>query len=288
MFTRFSRRPRTPLAGTLVSLTAHAALLSAVVGDGSGRAQSNAGALGGLSGGEELHWVGTGGGSGGGAPPSRPALPGAPRPIAYVIPGRGAWRTGSPGLDGPQGRHAGRDLLPPPPPVHRRRQALLQLQWALRLPDPPPMADAPVLVPGVAASAPDFARMVSRPEDFARHRVSEMAAGLLDVQAADLTPTSAHVDELPIALVSNPRPTYPAVLARSQVGGKVVVEFVIDSSGAVDVASLRVIQSTDVLFTQAVRSVLPQLRFVPAQVGQRAIGITVRQPFLFVIRPAAF
>ena len=60
-----------------------------------------------------------------------------------------------------------------------------------------------------------------------------------------------------------------------------VVEFRIDSTGVVDLASLHVVQSTDTLFTQAVRGVLPLLRFVPAQLHAHAVGLTVRQPFVF-------
>ncbi|CAA9340125.1 MAG: hypothetical protein AVDCRST_MAG40-2363 [uncultured Gemmatimonadaceae bacterium] len=82
-------------------------------------------------------------------------------------------------------------------------------------------------------------------------------------------------------LVSNPPPTYPTMLERARVGGRVVVEFRIDSTGAVELGSLQVVQSTNRLFTQAVRHVLPRLRFLPAHLGARAVAVTVRQPFEF-------
>jgi len=52
----------------------------------------------------------------------------------------------------------------------------------------------------------------------------------------------------------------------------------------VDLGTLKVVQSSDTLFTDAVRTVLPQLRFLPAQLKERAIGVMVRQPFLFTFR----
>jgi hypothetical protein len=49
----------------------------------------------------------------------------------------------------------------------------------------------------------------------------------------------------------------------------------------VDLGSLQVVRSTNAMFTQAVRAVLPQLRFLPAQNAEHAVGVRVRQPFEF-------
>lgn len=106
-----------------------------------------------------------------------------------------------------------------------------------------------------------------------------MGVGLPGVWRPEL-----HPRDLPIPLVDNPLPAYPAALAQARVDGRVVVEFAVDSAGGVDLASLRVVQSTDARFTQAVRGVLPSLRFVPALRGERAVGVTVRQPFVFTMR----
>ncbi|HZF68659.1 MAG TPA: TonB family protein, partial [Gemmatirosa sp.] len=93
-----------------------------------------------------------------------------------------------------------------------------------------------------------------------------------------------HVHDLPNPLIGNPPPSYPAALEQARVGGQVVVEFRVDSTGVIDLGTLRVVQSTHVAFTQAVRNVLPRLRFLPAQLERQAVGVTVRQPFLFVVR----
>ncbi|WP_284352227.1 TonB family protein [Roseisolibacter agri] len=277
-----------PVAGTVVSLTAHAALVGALVVGGTGtgvEATDDATVtqlvrVGAGQGGERLHWVGIAEGPGSGL-----ARAGERPPSAYVVPGREGARRGAIG-GGAGGRPAAGDALagviPPEAPVTAR-------------PSPPPIPDfvlpdvtaveaATVLVAGVLTSAPDPSRGVSRPEDFTRLNAQEMLPDLLGVGGAPaLTPAFAHaqVDVLPIPLVSNPLPSYPRALERSRTGGRVVVEFRIDSTGVVDLASLHVVQSTDSLFTNAVRGVLPSLRFVPAQLRTHAVGLTVRQPFVF-------
>jgi TonB family protein len=145
-------------------------------------------------------------------------------------------------------------------------------------------AEATLLVAGVIASAPDLVERPRRVDAFTALPVAELA-GTVDLDASETLRPLGRVDVLPIALVSNPRPSYPAALAQLRRGGRVVVEFTIDSAGAVAPGSFRVVESTDARFTQAVHAVVPQLRFVPAQLDRHAVGLTVRQPFVFVLRP---
>jgi TonB family protein len=292
-----SRRPeRGSVTGTLFSMAAHAALLAAVVADDRARrapAEDRAPGAGG--GGEGLHWVGVGDDAARELPRARP---GAPPPIAYVVPGRGAPRervTGSAGTrergrpggahdaDGAGGTPAPPEPAPEAPDAREVPRALRRA--AAALPNVAGLApDATLLVAGVLSSAPDPTRAPARPEDFVRATAGELL-GAPDVTVA-MTEAQAlrpdvHVDDLPIPLVTNPRPRYPLALARAQTGGAVVVEFTIDSTGVVDLGSLRVVQSTHAAFTDAVRSVLPRLRYFPAQLARQPVGVTVRQPFLF-------
>lgn len=59
-------------------------------------------------------------------------------------------------------------------------------------------------------------------------------------------------------------PAYPELLRRAQVQGEVVVQFVVDTLGRVEVPTMSVFESTHELFTASVRDRLATLRFVPA------------------------
>ena len=291
MFTRFSmpsqRRDPAPVAGPVVSLAAHATLVVLLVGGPSG---TGTGAAAGEPahastdpvGGERIQWVGSrdADGSGASSAPSenRP-------PIAYVVPGKGPLReVTAPVAPRRRPSRGTATSVPPMRPPDARRLKFWQRQL-LPLPRLPEV-DVAMLVAGVVAAAPDLDRLVTRPEDFHPLRRLEDPAALLAL-ANVLTPNGPRpvgpVDVLPIAFVSNPKPMYPTFLARSGVGGRVLVEFTIDSAGTVDLASLQVVRSTNDMFTQAVRAVLPQLHFLPAQISQHAVGVRVRQPFEFRI-----
>jgi TonB family protein len=294
MFTRFSatQRPDTaPVVGTLVSLAAHAVVVLVAVGGGPagtaevGRAEAGP-AFSATATGERVHWVGPSGAGGSDAP----GLPSAERrPIAYVVPGHGPLRVVPAGTLVPRASgRATRDGATLPPPLLRADPERLKFfrRDLVKLPKPPEI-DLALLVAGAVASAPDLTRLVTRPEDFRHFQPTASDAELL-ARARVAPPNGLQsvgpVDVLPIALVSNPLPSYPMILAQARVGGHVLVEFTIDSAGGVDLASLQVVRSTNTLFTQAVRAVLPRLHFLPAQLGEHAVGVRVRQPFEFVMR----
>lgn len=76
-------------------------------------------------------------------------------------------------------------------------------------------------------------------------------------------------------------PPYPALLRSSGVTGRVRVQLVVDTLGRVDVNSVRVRESSHELFTEAVLSVLPKLRFRQAQIDGRPVPQLVELPFEF-------
>ena len=93
--------------------------------------------------------------------------------------------------------------------------------------------------------------------------------------------TVAIAERGAIAMPGNPRPDYPHVLRAARVEGEVLAEFVIDTAGRVERRSVRIIGSSHPLFEAAVREVIPQLRFLPAEAGGRKVRQLVRQPFGF-------
>jgi protein TonB len=92
--------------------------------------------------------------------------------------------------------------------------------------------------------------------------------------------TAATVDRA-AALLTPPRPQYPDPLRRAGVTGRVVVRLVVDTTGRVEPTSVVIREASHDLFAQAVRAVLPSLRFVPADAGGRKVRMLVDLPFEF-------
>ena len=83
----------------------------------------------------------------------------------------------------------------------------------------------------------------------------------------------------------NPQPRYPDALQAAKISGQVVVQFVIDTSGHPEMDTFKVVQSDNDLFVQAVKDVLPQQRFYPAEVGGRHVKELVTTPYVFDMKP---
>ena len=76
-------------------------------------------------------------------------------------------------------------------------------------------------------------------------------------------------------------PRYPDALRQAGVEGEVLAQFVVGPDGRPDVGSFKVLKSSHGLFTNAVRSALPMMRFQPALVGGKAVRQLVQEPFTF-------
>jgi len=85
------------------------------------------------------------------------------------------------------------------------------------------------------------------------------------------------------SLPDNPKPKYPSVLESSGIAGVVQAQFVVRSDGKADMDSFKVLKSTNELFTQAVKNVLPRMRFSPAQIGGKPVNQLVQQAFQFAV-----
>lgn len=100
----------------------------------------------------------------------------------------------------------------------------------------------------------------------------------------DTVASAIDVDSV-ARIVESAAPTYPATLLAQNVEGEAVVQFVVDTLGLVDTPSFAVIEATHAEFAEAVRAVLPAMRFAPAIISSRKVKQLVRQPFLFRIVP---
>jgi TonB family protein len=69
----------------------------------------------------------------------------------------------------------------------------------------------------------------------------------------------------PVLIGEAPQPRYPEVLRTQRMEGEVVLQFIVDETGRVDMSSMKTLRSPHELFTTAVRNVLPKFRFEPAR-----------------------
>jgi TonB family protein len=102
---------------------------------------------------------------------------------------------------------------------------------------------------------------------------------------ADLTGVMTH-DQVDLAAridTGSAGPRYPDSLYRARTPGRVVVEFVVDTSGRVEASTIDVLTSSHPLFTQAVREALLVAHFQAAWSKGRRVRQFVQLPFSFMM-----
>jgi protein TonB len=92
-----------------------------------------------------------------------------------------------------------------------------------------------------------------------------------------------YVDRVP-RVVGNPvPPTFPLAMRERGVGGRVAIQFVVDTLGRAELHGLRVVEASDSLFARSVRAVLPRYRFTPGEVRGQKVRTLVQLPFDFTL-----
>jgi protein TonB len=145
-----------------------------------------------------------------------------------------------------------------------------------------PPIDVPDAIPAI-----DLSRPPTREGDFTGMGLpGGFGTGEVPVVVAE--PKQTYFDfEVQKPVVQAPgsaTPRYPELLKSSGVEGEVLVEFVVDSTGRAEPASLKVLSSSHELFALAVRNALPGMRFLPAEFNGRKVKQLVRQPFMFALQ----
>jgi protein TonB len=131
----------------------------------------------------------------------------------------------------------------------------------------------------------DITTVVSKPEDFSSASTGALRPGGVETAAPEYgSPFRADQVDKQVGLIPGGRPpAYPEVLRSAGIEGKVVVEFVLDERGQPLQGSIRVVQSDNDLFADAVRIALGRLRFTPAEVGGKKVNQLVQMPFVFTL-----
>ena len=154
---------------------------------------------------------------------------------------------------------------------------------------PPPkgfqVLQAPVEIPDVIPDI-DLTKSITNEDDFSGRGVQGGVAKGVEGGTAPVV-TDAPLFEFQVekpalaiqSMASNP--VYPNVLRNANIQGQVTAMFVVDTTGRADGASFKVLESDHELFTAAVKTALPKMRFIPAEVGGRKVKMWVQQAFQF-------
>ncbi|HVB32276.1 MAG TPA: energy transducer TonB [Gemmatimonadaceae bacterium] len=95
-----------------------------------------------------------------------------------------------------------------------------------------------------------------------------------------------EVDSTATRYPDSASPAYPPDLLAKNIQGTVSTEYIVDTSGFADTASLVIVSATNPGFSQAVREALPYMRFRAAKLGNRKVRQLVEQQFTFrITRP---
>lgn len=93
--------------------------------------------------------------------------------------------------------------------------------------------------------------------------------------------SAEQVDRPVLLRPGAPAPLFPEALRSAGVSGSVLAEFVVDTLGRIEPASVQMLSIDHDQFGAAVRAVLPKLRFLPAERQGRKVRQLVRLPFRF-------
>ncbi len=165
---------------------------------------------------------------------------------------------------------------PPPPPD--------------RVAAPPPpkgfqVLTAPIKVPDVLPDI-DLSKKVTDEADFSGKGVAGgVAKGVVGGTAVntDQPYFEFQVEKQVQTASGSPQPRYPDMLKSANIEGEVLAQFVVDTTGRAEMGTFKVLKSSHDGFTQAVKNVLPNMRFYPAEIGGRKVKQMVQQPFTFAL-----
>ncbi len=174
------------------------------------------------------------------------------------------------------------------------RVVLLAPQEEQTAAEPPPvkLADAPQGFQAVAVSlqiptdmpAVDLQQRFD-PKDSSGSGVDGSRASGIVVSGNEVY-AEALVEERP-ALLSAPAAVYPALLRQAGIQGRVILPVVIDTTGRVEPASVRIMKSPDPAFDQPTKDWLLNALFRPARLHGRGVRVFINLLVDYSITPSS-
>lgn len=165
---------------------------------------------------------------------------------------------------------------PPPPPKDVVMKAPPPKGFqVLRAP-----VDIPIKIPEI-----DLSKKVTNEEDFSgkgvKGGIAKGVVGGTGIVDPNQTYFEFQVEKPVVQVPGTASPRYPEVLRSSGVEGEVQAQFVVSEEGRADPSTLKILKSSNDLFSSAVRNALPQMRFYAAEVGGKKVKQLVQQTFQF-------
>ena len=114
------------------------------------------------------------------------------------------------------------------------------------------------------------------PKDYSGSGVEGGRANGLVVGGSDVY-AEALVEERP-ALLSAPPPVYPALLKQAGIQGRVILRAIIDTTGRVEPASVRILKSPSPAFDQPTKDWVLKALFRPARLHGRGVRVFINLP----------
>jgi protein TonB len=153
---------------------------------------------------------------------------------------------------------------------------------------PPPkgfqVLTAPIDIPDVIPDI-DLTKSITNEADFSGVGVAGgVAKGVEGGTGPVITDAPLYefqVEKPALAVSGTGTPVFPSVLRSANVQGRVTATFVVDTTGRAEPGTFKVLESDHELFSSAVRTALPRMRFIPAEVGGRKVKMWVQQAFEF-------
>ena len=105
------------------------------------------------------------------------------------------------------------------------------------------------------------------------------------IPSADSVYSMLDVEEIAVRSEGSAAPIYPPELLTKGIEGSVLTNFVIDTTGRADTATIEILQPAHKLFVESVRTAIPGMRFSSATVQGRKVRQMVEQRFQFRITP---
>lgn len=150
--------------------------------------------------------------------------------------------------------------------------------------------EAPVAIPD-KIPAIDLSAKVTNADDFNGKGVkggsptgAEGSNGTKEGAAGGVDTNKNYAEfevERQVSAISGTNVSYPEGMRSSGVEGQVLAEFVVDENGRVETGTFKILNSTNDIFTQAVKNSLSRMRFRPAQIGKTNVSQVVQQAFVF-------